>query len=174
MSWEQIIGLLLALLVMGVGALGCLIPGLPGTPLVLAAAVGHKLWFGDTGVHWWVMVLLVLLTALALVLDYLATVVGARKMGATRRGSIGAMLGTLGGAFVGFFFGGIGSLVGILIGPLVCAMLFERTASRPWGEAFRAGVGATLGILAGALGKTGICLVMILIFAVDVVLRSWK
>ena len=35
-SW-QIIGLLLALLIMLAGLIGCLVPGLPGAPLVLAA-----------------------------------------------------------------------------------------------------------------------------------------
>ena len=47
MSSEQIIGLLLALLVMGVGCLGSVLPGLPSTPLVLIAAIGHKLYFKE-------------------------------------------------------------------------------------------------------------------------------
>lgn len=51
MTTEQIIGLILALLIMSIGALGALLPGLPSTPLVLLAAVAHKLWFGATGVH---------------------------------------------------------------------------------------------------------------------------
>ena len=88
MTTEQIIGLILALLIMGIGALGSLLPGLPSTPLVLLAAVAHKLWFGDAGVHWSIMVLLVLLTAFSMVLDYLATVVGARQFGASRRAAL--------------------------------------------------------------------------------------
>lgn len=174
MTTEQIIGLILALLIMGIGALGSLLPGLPSTPLVLLAAVAHKLWFGDAGVHWWIMMLLVLLTAGSMAMDYLATMVGARQFGASRRGIIGAVCGTVGGVVVGFLFGGFGSLLGIFIGPLVGATLLERTASRPWPEAGRAGLGATLGVLAGAIGKVIVSLLMMFIFTVDVVLRSWK
>jgi len=43
MTAEQIIGLSAALLIMLVGLVGCVIPGLPGTPLVLAGAVAHRL-----------------------------------------------------------------------------------------------------------------------------------
>src|ERR1035437_3328898 len=174
MTTEQIIGLILALLIMGIGALGSLLPGLPSTPLVLLAAVAHKLWFGDAGVHSTIMVLLVLLTAFSMVLDYLATVAGARQFGASRRGRIGAIYGTLAGAVIGFLCGGFGCLVGAFVGPLVGAPLLERTPSRPWPEAWRAGLGATIGVVAGAIGKVVVSLLMMCIFTVDVVLRSWN
>jgi len=174
MATEQIIGLILSLLIMGIGTLGSLLPGIPSTPLVLLAAVAHKLWFGDAGVHWWIMVLLVLLTGFSLALDYLAAIAGAKQFGASRRGSIGAICGTIGGVIIGLLVGGFGSLVGILLGPLVGAVLLERTASRPWPEALRAGLGATVGVLAGAIGKVIVCLLMMFIFTVDVVLRSWN
>ena len=174
MATEQIIGLVLALLIMGIGTLGSWLPGLPSTPLVLLAAVAHKLWFGDAGVHWWIMVLLVLLTVFSMVLDYLAAIAGAKQFGASRRGSIGAICGTVGGVIIGLLFGGFGSLVGVFVGPLVGAVLLERTASRPWSEALRAGLGATIGVLAGAIGKVIVSLLMIFIFTLDVVLRSCK
>lgn len=174
MTTEQIIGLGLALLIMGIGALGALLPGVPSTSLLLLAVVAHKLWFGDAGVHWWIMALLVLLTVFSILLEYLATMAGARQFGASRRGRMGAIGGALGGVVIGFLFGGIGSLVGAIVGPLVGAAIMERTAARPWPEAWRAGLGATLGMLAGAIGKVIVGLLMMLIFAVDVVLRSWK
>ena len=52
----EIIGLVLALLIMGVGVVGCVLPGLPGTPLVLAAALVHKLVFGQAGASWWIWI----------------------------------------------------------------------------------------------------------------------
>jgi uncharacterized protein YqgC (DUF456 family) len=174
MTTEQIIGLILALLIMGISALSSLLPGVPSTPLVLLAAVAHKLWFGDAGVHWSIMVLLVLLTAFSMVLDYLATVAGARQFGASRRGRIGAIYGTVAGAVIGFFFGDFGCLVGAFVGPLVGATLLERTASHPWPGAWRAGLGATIGVVAGAIGKVIVSLLMMCIFTVDVVLRSWN
>jgi uncharacterized protein YqgC (DUF456 family) len=174
MTPEQIIGLLLALFIMSIGTLGSLLHLWPSTTLVLLAAIAHKFWFGAMGVHGWIMGLLVGLMVFAIGLDYLATMIGAKRFGASRRGIIGAIGGAVGGVVIGFFFGGLGSLVGILIGPLIGAALMERTAARPWPEAWRAGLGATLGMLAGAIGKMLVCLLMMAIFIADVLLQSWK
>lgn len=165
MSTEQIIGLLLALLLMGVGCLGSILPGIPSTPLVLIAAIGHKLYFKETGVGWFVMTVLVLITALALVMDYLATLYGAKQFGATKKGMAGAIVGGL----VGLFF----NLPGILLGPFIGAALFEMMGGREWKPALKAGVGATLGLFAGAVGKVFCCGAMMLLFAVNVLWRSW-
>ena len=164
MTTEQIIGLILALLVMCVGLAGSILPGLPSTPLVLAGAVGHKLYFGPTGAAWWVLAVLGAFTAVSLVMDYAASVYGAKKLGATWRGAVGAIVGGL----IGLFFG----LVGILIGPFAGAMIFEMAGGREWRKASRAGVGATLGLLAGALGKLACCVAMMVLFAVNVIYRS--
>ena len=48
MTTEQIIGLSLALFVMCFGLAGSVLPGIPGTPLVVLAAVAHRLYFGAT------------------------------------------------------------------------------------------------------------------------------
>lgn len=165
-TWDQIIGLVLALLVMGAGAVACLIPVLPGAPLVLGAALLHRFYFGETGVGNWVLVIMVLLAALALVLDYLASVVGARRFGATKWGVLGALLG----GFIGLFF----SLPGILLGPFVGAWVGEMVAGRAWREAARAGVGATLGFFAGGVGKFAVAVAMTALFAGNVIFRSWQ
>jgi uncharacterized protein YqgC (DUF456 family) len=161
---EQIIGLILALLVMCVGVAGSILPGLPSTPLVLLAAIGHKLYFGPTGAAWWVLVVLAVFTALSLVMDYVATVYGAKKLGATWRGAVGAIVGGL----IGLFF----NLPGILLGPFIGAFVFEWAGGREWREASKAGVGATLGLLAGALGKLACCVAMMVLFTVNVIIRS--
>jgi uncharacterized protein YqgC (DUF456 family) len=164
MTFEQILGLALAILVMFVGVAGSLLPGLPSTPLVLVAAIGHKLYYRETGAAWWVLIVLGILTAISLILDYAASVYGAKRLGATWRGVVGAIVGGL----VGLFF----NLPGIILGPLLGAMVFEVAGGRPWIEASRAGVGATLGVLAGTLGKFGCCLLMLGLFTANVIYRS--
>ena len=164
MTTEQIIGLILTLLVMFAGLAGSILPGLPGTPLVMLAAIGHKLYFGPTGAAWWVLVTLGGLTAISVLVDYAASIYGAKRLGATWRGAAGAIVGAL----IGLFF----SLPGILLGPFVGAMLFELAGGREWKEASRAGVGATLGLLAGAVGKVACCVAMIGSFTVNVIYRS--
>jgi len=161
---EQIIGLILTLLVMGIGVAGSVLPGLPGPPLVLAAAIGHRLYFGDTGASTLILAIMGALMLLSLGLDYLASIYGAKKMGATWRGVTGAVVG----AVIGLFF----SLPGIILGPFVGATALEMLGGRKWPEAARAGLGAVVGILVGAVGKLASCVAMVALFVVSVLRAS--
>jgi len=163
---EQILGLVIALMLMSAGLAGSILPGIPSTPLVLLVAVLHKLYFGDFGVGWMAMSLLVGFAVLSLVMDYLASIYGAKSLGATWRGMWGAAAGGL----VGILF----NLPGILLGPFVGAALFELVGGRPWKEAGRAGLGATIGLLAGVVGKIGSCALMMIIFLANILYRSWQ
>jgi uncharacterized protein YqgC (DUF456 family) len=164
MSVEQMTGFFIALVLMCAGLAGSIVPGLPGPPLVLLAAIGHRLYFGQASASTAVLVILVLLTLLSLALDYLASMLGAKKLGATWRGILGAVLG----AFFGIFFG----LPGIILGPFLGALAFEMAGGREFNEAARAGVGAMLGLFLGALGKLACSAAMIGLFAVSVWSRS--
>lgn len=139
MSAEQIVGLTVALIIMSVGLLGSILPGIPSTPLVVLAALGHRLYFGAESANNTVFVILLALMALSLVMDYLASMVGAKKLGATWRGVLGAVVGGL----IGIFF----ALPGIILGPFLGATLFEMIGGREFQDAARAGVGAMLGLL---------------------------
>jgi uncharacterized protein YqgC (DUF456 family) len=164
MNGPEILGFALAVLVMGVGLIGTVVPGIPGAPLILVAAVGHKIYFRDAGASYFALGVLALLTVLSLVLDFLGTMFGAKKLGATWRGITGAMIG----AVVGLFF----SLPGLILGPIIGAFLFEWAGGREWKESARAGAGAMLGMVLGALGKAACCVMMIAIFAFSVILNS--
>src|SRR5204862_6273698 len=122
MSVEQIIGLALALLVMLCGSAASILPGIPGTPIVLLVAIGHRIYFGPAGANNWVLAILIVLTLLSVLFDYLASMFGAKKLGATWKGILGAMVGGL----VGLFF----NLPGILFGPFLGALLFEFAGGR--------------------------------------------
>lgn len=162
----EIIGLALALLIMAVGCLGSILPAVPSTPLVLGAAVVHKLYFQADSAGWIVMMLLVLITGVALLMDYLATVLGAKQFGATKKGMTGAIVGGI----VGLFF----NLPGILLGPFIGAVVFEMVGGRQWKPACRAGIGATLGLLAGAVGKLVCCLSMMTLFIISVLWHTLR
>src|SRR3954471_17794148 len=109
MTAEEIIGLTLALLVMLVGFIGSIVPLLPGPPLVLIAALLHRLWFGQHSASAPVLLYLAALTVAALLLDHVASVCGAKRFGATWRGLLGAFVGGV----IGIFF----NIPGIIIGP---------------------------------------------------------
>ncbi len=55
MTWEEILGLVIALLVMLIGLVGAVVPVLPGPILVFLAALVHRFCFGEHSVHWWVI-----------------------------------------------------------------------------------------------------------------------
>jgi uncharacterized protein YqgC (DUF456 family) len=164
MTTGEIIGLSLALLLMLAGLIGSLVPGFPGTSLVLVAAVGHRLYFGQASISNPVLIILIILTLVSVVFDFLAGMLGANKFGATWRGATGAVLGGI----VGLFFG----LPGIILGPFVGATLLELLGGREFEKAAKAGLGATLGLFAGIVGKFSISVVMILLFTTNVILRS--
>jgi uncharacterized protein YqgC (DUF456 family) len=164
MTEEQIIGLALALFVMCVGLAGSVLPGIPSTPLVMLAAIGHRLWFGPASASNLALVILGVLTALSLVMDYLASMYGAKRLGSTWRGVVGAVVGGV----IGIFF----AFPGIIIGPFLGALTFEMLGGREWKEAARAGLGAVIGLFVGALGKLACCVAMIGLFAFSVVMQS--
>lgn len=163
MTTEEIIGLSVTLVVMLVAFGVSIIPGFPGPPIVLLAAVGHRLWFGRHGIGIVVFIGLLLMALASIALDHFASLYGAKKFGATWRGVLGAFVGGV----IGIFF----SLPGIIVGPFVGAMVFELLGGHELDKASRAGLGATLGMFAGVIGKCVVCAMMIGLFTVDVIWR---
>ena len=149
---------------MSVGVAGSVLPGIPSTPLVVLAAIGHRLYFGAASLSNWALAILVALMLVSLIMDYVASMVGAKKLGATWRGVLGAVVGGV----IGIFF----TLPGIILGPFIGALAFEMIGGREWKEATRAGLGAVIGLFVGALGKLACCVAMMGLFAVSVIVRS--
>ena len=86
------------------GIAGTVLPALPGLPLVFAG-MALAAWAGDfqeVGVP--MLVLLGLLTVLSLVVDFLATMLGAKRVGASRLALVGSVVGTLVGLFAFAWF----------------------------------------------------------------------
>src|SRR5262245_12746172 len=161
MSAAELMGFVVAGIVMLVGLIGTLVPGIPGAPLILAAAIGHKLYFGADSISYLALVALLILTVLSMVLDFLGSLLGAKKLGATWRGMTGAILG----AIVGLFF----NIPGLILGPIIGAFLFELLGGREWRESAKAGAGALLGMLLGTVGRVVCCVLMIVVFSVSVI-----
>lgn len=91
---QQILYIVSAALIV-IGLLGVFLPVLPGIPLafvgmVLAAWVG-----GFKEISVLVLILLGLLTAASLAIDFLASALGAKRAGASKMAIVGAGLGSL-------------------------------------------------------------------------------
>jgi len=140
-----------------VGFAGVLLPALPGLPLVFAGLLVAAWADGFERVGWLPLVVLGLLTALSFVIDFLATVYGAQRVGASGWALWGAALGTLAGLFF--------LPIGLFVGPFAGAWLGEYWHSRRVGHATRVGVGTWVGILLGTASKLALGLCMLCVFA---------
>jgi uncharacterized protein YqgC (DUF456 family) len=144
-----------------VGLIGTVLPFLPGTTIILAAAIIHRLMLGpEKSIGWRVMTILVVLTLATYALDFLGGYFGAKYFGASRWGTFGAVIG----AIIGIFFG----IIGLFVGPVIGALVGEFIAGQKMIDAGRAGWGSLLGNLGGMVGKLLIALVMITLFLVSV------
>ncbi|MDO9210561.1 MAG: DUF456 domain-containing protein [Deltaproteobacteria bacterium] len=145
-----------------IGLIGSVLPFIPGSPLILLGAFIYA-WYTDfLVVTWGTLVILLLLTVLSQILDYLASILGAKKFGASRWGMSGAFLGGI----IGLFSGGI---LGILIGPFIGALLLELLHGQDLPASLKIGLGTLVGFLGGAIGKIIIALTMIGIFLVKII-----
>ena len=156
MSGSVGLWILAALCVAG-GLAGSVLPALPGVPLVFAGLVLGA-WADDfQRVSWLTLTLLGLLTLASFAIDFLATALGARRVGATKLAVFGAMLGTLGGLFLG--------LPGLVIGPFAGAVAGEMLSHGKVEQATRAGFATWMGLVFGTLTKLALVFTMLGIFA---------
>ncbi|WP_091634439.1 DUF456 domain-containing protein [Lysobacter sp. cf310] len=155
MDFTTVYYVLAGLLIL-VGIAGTVLPALPGLPLVFAGML-LAAWAGNfEQVGWLMLTVLGLLTLVSLGVDFLATAMGAKRVGASKLALIGAMVGT----FAGLFFGP----VGLFAGPFVGALAGELIHSRQFGQATKVGVGTWVGILVGTVLKLGLAFAMVALF----------
>lgn len=153
---------LIATAMIVVGLIGTVLPALPGLPLVFGGMLVAAWADGFANVPVWVLVLLGLLTLVSIAIDFWATALGAKRVGASRKAVVGAMLGTLGGLFLG----PLGLLAGPFAGALVGELLHRRSLDKAHlGDAAKIGLGTWLGILFGVVLKLGLAFTMLGLFA---------
>jgi uncharacterized protein len=157
MSASTGLWLLAALLVVG-GLAGSVLPALPGVPLVFAGLVVGA-WADDfQRVTWLTLTLLGILTIASFAIDLAATALGAKRVGATKLAVAGAMIGTLGGAFLG--------IPGLIVGPFAGAVAGEMLSHGRMQQATRAGFATWMGLIFGTLAKLALVFAMLGVFAV--------
>jgi uncharacterized protein YqgC (DUF456 family) len=146
------------------GAIGCVLPVLPGHLIILIAAIAHWLMLREaSGLQWWSFVVLVMLMAISQTFEMLSGAAGSKWFGGTRWGAVGALAGSI----VGLFFLPFGLLLGPLIGAFVFEIAFARKQTH---HAAISGVGSVVGTLAGMGFKIAVGVLMIGWFFLDVFL----
>lgn len=148
--------ILVAAALIVIGLLGTVLPVLPGLP-VMFAGMWLAAWAdGYARIGTGTLLVLGLMVLVSIAVDFTASFLGARRVGASTKGQIGAGLGGV----VGLFFG----LPGLVAGPFLGAALGEMAHGRDTREAARVGLGTWIGLLLGAVLKLALALAMLAIF----------
>lgn len=144
--------LILAFLCMLIGIIGCIVPGLPGTPIAYAG-----LWIAQAtdrvDFSWQLLLIYGIATVIISVLDYVVPAWGTKHYGGSNWGVWGSTIGV----FVGLFFGA----VGVILGPLVGAVIGELISGKEFAHALKAGWGSFVGLLFGTILKLICCGLML-------------
>jgi len=147
----------LALALIVGGLIGTVVPTLPGIPMIfggiwLASALdGYR----HVGTAW--LIILGVLAAFGVAMDFVATSLGARRVGASSLAIWGASIGT----FIGMFLG----LPGLIVGPFAGAVIGEFASGKSVLRSAHVGIGTWLGLLFGTLVKLVLSVVMVALAA---------
>jgi len=152
-----ILGTIVAILLF-VGLIGTLVPGLPGIALVLGGILFYAWQTDFTVVGIGTVLTLTVVAALAVLADYFGSALGAKYAG----GKKWALIGTVVGAFIGFFVGVVGMFVGAFVGALVGALIEGNNEQR----AMKIALYSMVGIVGSALVQFLLAGVMIVAFVV--------
>lgn len=153
--------LVLAIIVILLGIAGTVLPVLPGIPLIFITMAAYGWYEGFELITPKFLAIMGGLALLSLFIDYLATYLGAKRYGSSRKGMVGALLGAVAGLF-------ILPPLGIFIGPWVGAVLGEKIEGKAWSESMQAGVGSLIGLFSGILFKLILAIVMFIAFLIAV------
>ena len=134
---------------------------LPGVWLIVA---GAGLWGWSDGwrqVTVMVFVVLVVLAVIGEVVELAASVLTARKAGASRQAAWGGLVGgVLGMFFLSLPMPIIGTLIGAVLGCFIGAAAVELAKRKRLGQGAKVGVFAALGYAVGTAAKVAIALLM--------------
>mgnify|MGYP002778553827 CR=1 FL=1 len=122
------------------GLVGCVLPILPGPPLIWLGALYYGWRTEFEVVTPLFLAALLVPTVIGATADWWMSFLGARRGGA----SVWGQLAALGGGIVGFF---VFSLPGMLVGAVGALVLVEYRRAKDWNSVFKAGKGYLVGYL---------------------------
>ena len=119
----------------------------------------------------WLIVVFLIATIIGEIVEYLSSVVGTKKFGASNLSVVFMIIGMIAGGIIGGFFTfGIGALFGAILGAFVGAVIGELISKRDFTKAVTAGTGAFLGRMTAWITKVTIGIIICVITLILV----WK
>lgn len=145
-----------------IGCLGTVLPVLPGAAIIFVGVLIHKLLLPPT-FSWITVSIIGVLAVLSWLIDFLASIWGAKLGGATSKGLIGAAVGGL----VGLPFG----LPGLILGPFFGAIVGDIVAKRHQiYDLLKSGTGAAFGFFISLMLRFIILLVIAIMITAAVII----
>lgn len=128
-----------------VGFLGGILPVIPGPPVSYLGLLAFH--FTDQyELSGQLLLMYAGLAAFVMLLDFVIPIIGSQQFGASKYGIWGCGIGAVAGAI-------LFPPLGIVLGPFLGGVVGELIKGKPGRAAFKAGLGAFLGFLAGTLIK---------------------
>ena len=144
--------------------------GLPGNWLIVISTCLFAWWRWEEGVFSiYTLIAIVVLAVLGELFEFLGGMHGAKRAGASWRGSIAAIAGAVAGAIIGTFLIPVlflGTVLGACIGAGLATWSLELSRGRKMDESVRCAVGAGLGELFGITAKVTVGIIICLIVTI--------
>ena len=155
----DLILLVLGLILCLIGILGSFLPIIPGP---VTSWLGILLLYSTSTVEFNLNFILITFTVAISVgfLDYIIPILGVKKLGGTRSGQIGTIIGLI---LCLILLGPIG----IVIGPFLGALLGEMSTNKSFQDSIKPAFGSFIGVIAGSIVKFLISL-SFLFFYIDI------
>ncbi len=150
---------IIAIIVMLLGIAGTIVPFIPGIPLIFLAIAGYGWYEGFHSVGTKYIAIMAGLTILSFAVEYLASTLGAKYFGSSKKGIIGALIGTCLGLF-------LLPPLGILIGPWIGACAGELLSGKDLATAMRTSLGTLAGIFSGLAFNLILAIIMLTSFLI--------
>jgi len=138
----------------------------PGTVLVLLGATIFAFMTRFSVLDLWTLVILVGLYLLGEFMEYVALIVGAKRLGASNAAIVGAIAGGILGAVGGSAWLVIGVIPGTLCGIFLGAFILELLVKRDWKQSLKSGIGSLVGRVGSIAAKFIVVLCMFLVMGV--------
>lgn len=152
----------IAIGLLAIAALGTLLPVIPGLPLMAAVIIIYGWWEQFRSIDSLMITVTLVLTVLGSLLDYVSGPYTARRVGASKLGVTGAVLGAILGILV------MGP-IGLIAGPFAGAFIGEILDGQKLNKASKVGLASLLGTLLGSLVKLVFALIILVMFLFRVI-----
>ena len=147
---------IVAVLLIMAGVAGTVLPALPGVPLIFFGMLLAAWINGFQLISMFTVVVMGILTVLAIVVDFVAATLSAKRAGASKQGMIGAVVGTIAGLFAGLW--------GLVFMPLVGAAIGELIAHKDMFRAGKVGAATWVGLIITIVVKLAVAFTMVGVF----------